>query len=360
MEIQFDRKKLLEAVKMASAACAKGFTSNDTLKCLKFENRSILAGNYEITARVSMDCQPIETPFLADPGRLSSILSSMVDESVVLKASENSVEVIGRRSKLKLMGPDARDYPDVDLSHSTPVKVSAADLHLGIDKVSHAIDVKETRYALGGIHFHTSGNDLTVETVDGRRAARYSMHCEGSETFSGVVPIESIRLVRQLIASYSGDVEVSIENGRAVITCGDSVVKTRLVDGRFPDVSRVIPDISQMEMVTVGKEELSIAFRQALIFSDRESMGATITLDPAHGSIEIKKTIAEHGSSDASIDGLDISTGAEFCLNTKFVLDVLKVMSGDSVEIYYTEAKGPVRFGGDTAIHVIMPMAAGD
>ncbi|RMF08278.1 MAG: DNA polymerase III subunit beta, partial [Alphaproteobacteria bacterium] len=151
------------------------------------------------------------------------------------------------RFALACLPPD--DFPELtadDVGHTFAVQ--AADLKRLIDKSRFAISTEETRYYLNGIYFHVAESNgapvLRAVATDGHRLARVEMPApEGSADMPGViVPRKAVNELRKLIDEFDGAVGISLSATKIRFSFDSAVLTSKLIDGTFPDYSRVIPE----------------------------------------------------------------------------------------------------------------------
>ncbi len=170
---------------------------------------------------------------------------------VGLEAADNRMTVKAGRSRFQLPTLPRDDFPvivegDLPTSFELPAEV-LAEL---IDKTRFAISTEETRYYLNGIFLHVAEDDapvLKAAATDGHRLARYTLaRPDGAEGMPDViVPRKAVGELRKLLdEALDGNVEIDLSASKIRFTLGGEggvVLTSKLIDGTFPDYSRVIP-----------------------------------------------------------------------------------------------------------------------
>ncbi len=129
----------------------------------------------------------------------------------------------------------------------TSFELPVAELIQIIDKTRFAISTEETRYYLNGIFLHvaedSTGPVLKAAATDGHRLARYTVtRPEGAAGMPDViVPRKCVGEIRKLLDEAEGNVEISLSASKIRFQLGNAVLTSKLIDGTFPDYSRVIP-----------------------------------------------------------------------------------------------------------------------
>src|SRR4051794_26100005 len=166
---------------------------------------------------------------------------------VELNAAEGKMQVNAGRARFNLATLPRDDFPVIaegDLP--TRFELPAETLKQIIDKTRFAISTEETRYYLNGIFWHVSDDPLPVlkaAATDGHRLARVTMpRPDGAEKMPDVIiPRKAIAELRKLIEEIDGSVGVSLSPTKIRFDLGQALLTSKLIDGTFPDYSRVIP-----------------------------------------------------------------------------------------------------------------------
>lgn len=245
------------------------------------------------------------------------------------------------KSRFKLQTLPAEDYPS--LSAGTFDTEFEVDLAALVAPVQFAISTEETRYYLNGVYLHTAEGRLVAVATDGHRLARHF----GQETpeFTGVI------LPRKLVSMLpKGSVTVSLSATKVRVTSADGVLTSKLIDGTFPDYSRVIPRNNDNRMVVDRDTLLSSVERVSVVMSERGkavklAVGDCLTLSVGEQATE---------EVDATLDGKPLEIG----FNAKYLGDTLRTMPTGEVSFWLNDSGSPTRVTGqdDGLDCVIMPM----
>ena len=164
---------------------------------------------------------------------------------VELTVADGHVNINAGRSSFRLPTLPVEDFPAIS-SNDLPVNftLTAADLRDLVDTTRFAISNEETRYYLNGIYLHKAedGNLCAVAT-DGHRLAltRQALPSGASQMPSVILPRKAVGELRKLLDDYDGDVSVGLSETRAEFSFGVIRLTSKLIDGTFPDYTRVIP-----------------------------------------------------------------------------------------------------------------------
>ena len=232
-----------------------------------------------------------------------------------------------------------------------------------IDKTRFAVSTEETRYYLNGIYLHTFENeegDKTLRGVatDGHRLARFDMDCpEGAEDIPGVIiPRKAINELRKLIDACEGDVEISLSETKIRFKFMDVILFSKLIDGTFPDYSRVIPEGNDRKLEVSCKQLAEAVDRVSTISSDKTR---SVKLVLSEGHLVLSVHSPEHGEAKEELAVSYSSEEMEIGFNSRYLLDILAQIEGDMVQIMLADATAPTVLMDITdqgSLYVLMPM----
>jgi DNA polymerase III subunit beta len=258
----------------------------------------------------------------------------------------------------------ADEFPsmgDEGLEHS--FALAAHELRKLIDRTRFAISTEETRYYLNGIFLHTRDDGhgcLRSVATDGHRLARFETALpDGAAGMPPViVPRKTIGEVRKLIDDLEGDapVEIGLSPSRIRFRIGSAVLRSRLIDGTFPDYERVIPTGNDKLLVAPTKELSAVIDRVATISTDRSR---AIKLALADGRLTLSAISPEAGRAVEELDVSYPSEPLEIGFNARYMLDMSAQIEGDEIEVAIADAASPmlVRDPKDSStLYVLMPM----
>lgn len=254
------------------------------------------------------------------------------------------------------------DYPTMEIGE-LPVKfeIPAATLKEIIDKTRFVISTEETRYYLNGIFLHVTDDAtpvLKAAATDGHRLARVTVaRPEGAAGMPDIiVPRKCIAELRKLLDEVDGSVEVSLSPSKIRFSMGTAVLTSKLIDGTFPDYSRVIPTGNYKILRIDPKSFMEGVDRVATIASEK-TRAVKMALDT--DKITLSVTSPENGTAQTTVDCEYSANGFEIGFNARYLMDILAQIDGDSVEVHLAEAATPTLIKENdkaSALYVLMPM----
>lgn len=266
------------------------------------------------------------------------------------------------RSKFTLACLPREDFPVMsggELPHT--FKVPASELRRLIDKTRFAISTEETRYYLNGIYLHVADGDkpqLRAVATDGHRLAQVeTVLPEGAKGMPGViVPRKAVGELRKLIEDVADDIEVSLSDTKIRFSFGGIVLISKLIDGTFPDYTRVIPEGNEKFLEADCAMLADAVDRVSTISTDRTR---SVKLNIESDKVVLSVNSPENGTATEEIAVSYGSDVMEIGFNARYLLDILAQIEGDTVKAELADSASPtiLRDGEDTqALYVLMPM----
>jgi len=279
---------------------------------------------------------------------------------VELTVADGHANISAGRSSFRLPTLPVEDFPAIS-SSDLPVNftLTAADLRDLIDATRFAISTEETRYYLNGIYLHKAedGNLCAVAT-DGHRLAltRQALPSGASQMPSVILPRKAVGELRKLLDDYDGDVLVGLSETRAEFGFGAVRLTSKLIDGTFPDYTRVIP-AGNDRIMQVDAASFSAAVDRVSTISSEKSRSVKMGLKPGVLTLSASNTDASSATEELEVtyDGPEMDIG----FNARYLLDIAGQVNNDIVEFALADQGSPslVRAPGDDAsLFVLMPM----
>ena len=292
---------------------------------------------------------------------LYDIVRKLPDGSEVeLSVGDGHAMISAGRSSFRLPTLPVEDFPAIS-SNDLPTNfvLTAADFRDLVDATKFAISTEETRYYLNGIYLHKSdAGDLCAVATDGHRLAmtKQTLPSGAAQMPSIILPRKAVGELRKLLDDYDGDVTMSMSETRAEFAFGAVRLTTKLIDGTFPDYTRVIPTNNDKIMqVDVGA--FSAAVDRVSTISSEKSKSVKIGLRPGVMTLPASNTDASSATEEleVSYSGNEMEIG----FNARYLLDIAGQVNSELVEFALADQGSPtlVRTPGDDAsLFVLMPM----
>ena len=287
---------------------------------------------------------------------------------VVMTMEEGENEIILKcgRSKFNLSTLKTDDFPIIsDNDLSTNFVLSADELIRIIDKTKFAVSNEETRYYLNGIFLHKADRNsiqfLRAVATDGHRLAQYDIPLpQGAEDITGIIiPKKTIFELRKVLDDANGDVSVSLNENKIKFTFNELKIISKVIDGTFPDYTKVIPQNNNKNFKTNNNELKNAIDRVSAVAANEESKSRAIKLSLEDNKLNLSVESQSKGSAneiiDISYDGDKVDIG----FNSKYIIDICNEVDGEEVDISLLDSVSPAIILDKTdenLFFVLMPM----
>ena len=268
------------------------------------------------------------------------------------------------RSSFSLATLPKEDFPvmassEYEANFSAPAPV----LRRLFDKSKFAISTEETRYYLNGVYMHTAiGSDgtqvLRCVATDGHRLARIDAELpENAGNLPGViVPRKTVNELRKLLDDDDMQIAVSVSETKVRFATPDITLTSKVIDGTFPDYTRVIPQGNTRRMEVDASDFAKAVDRVATVSSER-SRAVKLALDEDRLVLSVNAP-----DSGAAEEELAVAYGdetLEIGFNAKYLTEIAGQVDRENAVFLFNGSGDPtlMREGNDeTAVYVVMPM----
>ena len=314
----------------------------------------------ELIGRVTLDEVGVEGEVTVPGKKLMDICRSLPDGAQLEVALEDQrVNVRSGRSRFTLSTLPATEFPNVDsVGEEKTFAMSQPVLRRAIDRTSFAMAQQDVRYYLNGMLFEVATDGLRTVATDGHRLATCRVAISGpDEARQIILPRKGVLELAKLLTS---DSEVSVTlafsaNHLRAHTENFSFT-SKLVDGKFPDYTRVIPK-NGTNVLIANRQELRQVFARTAILSNEKYRGVRLMLNT--DLLQVFANNPEQEEAEESVGVNYRGASLEMGFNVSYLQDVMSVISTDDVKMTLSDANSSALLeepeGGD-AVYVVMPM----
>jgi len=363
--LNIDKDVLLKPLQAVSGIVERRHTlpilSNVMLEA-KGTDLNLVATDLEIQISTStkMDQAESDHAVTTSARKLQDILRALPEKTLVtLDVQEGRLQVKAGKSKFNLQTLPSQDFPRLAQGGSPtasvrmPQKIFRGLLSL----VQYGMAQQDIRYYLNGLLLVAEGTRLTMVATDGHRLAYASTElAQEVEKSEVIIPRKAILELAKLLQDIEAEVEVQfLPNQVRFVFSGIDVI-SKVVDGKFPDYTRVIPT-NYKKHFAIGRVVLQQALQRASILSNEKFRGVRWVLTP--NSLRIICSNAEQEEAEEELiidyvgDPLDIG------FNVIYLLDVLNNLDTDEIDCAVGDANSSMLIsvpGNKDFKYVVMPM----
>lgn len=302
----------------------------------------------------------------------SIVLQARMFNEIIRKLPTNDVEIEvsnglqthirSGKSEFHLIGSDASEYPLLpEVSADQQFTMPADLLKSIIRETVFAVATSESRPVLTGVNWQINENELICIATDSHRLARRKTTLEQlpTDVISVVIPGKSLNELNKILGESTNLVQIVITNQQVLFKADNVLFFSRLLEGNYPETSRLIPDEYKTNITINGKSLLQAIDRASLLA--REDRNNVVRFETFDGNIvEISSNSPEIGKVEEQIqvETLD-GENLKISFSAKYMMEALKAIDGQDVVIQFTGAMRPfiLRSVHDDAIlQLILPV----
>ena len=370
MKVSIERAALLKAMSRAQGVVER----KNTIPILA--NVLLEAEGDKISLRATdLDIEIIESlPAMVEQAGATTVAAHMLHE-IVRKLPEGAqlnlnadnatgrLDVVAGRSRFSLATLPREDFPvmassEYECSYSLPTPIARRLF----DKSKFAVSTEETRYYLNGVYLHIAEDDgasvLRAVATDGHRLARIDAELpDGAADAPGViVPRKTVGELRKFLEDDEQEIAISVSETKIRFSVDGLVLTSKVIDGAFPDYSRVIPTGNTKRM-EVDASEFAAAVDRVATVSQERSRAVKLAMEQDKLTLSVNSPDAGSAAEELVVAYGD--DGMEIGFNAKYLLEIASQVDRENAVFMFADANAPtlVREGDDaSAVYVVMPM----
>ena len=326
------------------------------------EALSFLATDIEIqiTARSGVLAAAEGRPVTVGARKLLDILRALPDGAeVALQHQDKRLLVRAGKSRFTLQTLAAEDFPRLakPAGESARFELEQKALRRVLALVQYAMAQQDIRYYLNGLLMVIEDGMLKLVATDGHRLAYAALKLGAQLPRQEVIiPRKTVLELGKLLADSDASVKVEVGATQAAFSFGTVDLVSKLIDGKFPDYTRVIPT-SHKNRLQAAREPLRQALLRAAILSNEKFRGVRWVL--ADGSLKIVSSNAEQEEAHEELEVDYAGDALDIGFNVNYLLDVLNNVPGQSIECAFGDAASSalITYASEKDFkYVVMPM----
>ena len=308
------------------------------------------------------------------PARLVlDFVNSLPSDQIALSLPQRSrtLHLSCARNEATMGTMDADDFPPIPAVQSDAgIRIDRQALKVAIAHVAFAAATDDSRPVLTGVDFQMEGTELTLAAADGFRLAVYHLSLQDAvpEKIEIIVPARALNELSRLLTDEDTPVEMMVNPNRSSVLFRvvnkdyEVEMVAQLKQGAFPNYAQLIPK-QHTTRATVDAREFLRETKIAAIFARDGSGIVRLQVQPGEeltpGRLQISARAEEVGDNNGEIDAAVEGEASKIAFNSKYLQDVLNVLSDGNVAL---ETQGPSQpgvirpVGSENYVHVVMPM----
>ena len=364
MNFKIKRLELLNALTKVSRAVSIK-SPLPVLTGIKFdlkEDELILTGSdSDITIQTSIQ----DHIDIIEPG--SVVLSSKYILEIIKKIDSEDVHIFivdgtltrieGANSRFDLNGTSYIDYPRIDLNKTgVNLQMKSIDLKEAIEQTSFATSEKETRPVLTGVNFKAKDHVLECIATDSYRLAKRILNIDSDISFNIIIPKKSLIEISRIIEKDEL-IDLYVSDRKVLFVFDHVLIQTRLIDGTFPDTSRLIPDSFDYSMSIDSTSLLNSIDRASLLTNEQTNI---VKLTMNQDTVILSSFSQEIGSAEENLSrAFYKGEPLKISFSARYLTDAIKSINGQKVRVLFTGEMKPFiikDFEREDIIQLVLPV----
>ena len=278
---------------------------------------------------------------------LLNIIRRLKDEDIIFEVIDNNLNIKQKRSNFKLPMYNANEYPDfIKLDNLKSLNINTINLINSIRKITPSIDNNNPKFELNGALIDIKSQKINFVATDTRRLAVSNLENISNEESQIIIPKKAIIEIQKL---FLDEASVKYDDTYLVVSNNNYTFFTKLINGRFPDYERIIPNslkynfplskallIEAIKLVTSIETKIKMTFNQDYI---------------------IFESLDDDSESKTQIDvQLNIEESFYIAVNSKYILDFLSSTTNENINIGFNESNLPFYLEDGNFITIVMPI----
>jgi DNA polymerase-3 subunit beta len=332
-----------------------------TIKVATEKNTLVLqANNLEVALQCSIPASVTTQGSICVPTRLfQDLITNISDEKIELQTQDNTMLVKTTNTNAEIAGFATSEFPAIpEVANTQSLSLPVAEFRQGIARAIVAVGIDNTRPVLSGIYLATRDKTLTLAATDSYRLCEQQISIKPQANIAVIVPAATLQEVLRLLQNVDSDnITINISEAALQIEIDSTLMVAQLINGKYPDYTKIIPDHNTTEL-RLNREELLRAVRTTALFSREGSLSITLTI--ASDKLSLKAQTTSVGTGESSITIPKVASPATIVVNAKYLSDALNCLDSEMVSLGFNSELEPLIIRpidkADHFVHIIMPL----
>ena len=324
------------------------------LNCIKLdltdEGLYLMSTDNEIAIKTFIESSEIEkietTGSIVISGRyIYDIVRKMPNSIINLEeVVDSKVYIYTDNSSFNLNCNNVNEFPDLNLDVSkSPICLDKKIFKNIVSQTSFASSTQESRPVLTGINFKIDEDILECVATDSYRLSKkiVKLDCTVENSINIIIPTKNLNELVKLINDDEEKIEMHIFNNKVIFKFNNIIMMTTLINGSYPDTSKLIPEEFLIE-VNLNLFEFYNALDRASLLTNQDDKN-TINLETFDNKIKISSNIPEIGNVEENISAnKNNNENIKIAFSSKYMMDALKAFSSDSIILCFNGEVKPI------------------
>lgn len=291
------------------------------------------------------------------------IIKKMPSDIVIKSKNEQTITIQSGEITLNLNGFPANEFPNVpQIDDHAEIQLETKQLIDAFKQTVFAVAKNESRPVLTGVHIELDHNKLICAATDSHRLAIRETLISTNMKANCIVPSATINELLKLMNSNLEFVSIYLSESHIIFTFGTTTLYSRLIEGKYPNISTLIPNEFQTVINIDRQRMLQGIDRSSLLASEWANNNVNLEI-VNESTIQISSNASQIGkiSETQQIDVIQGKKQLNISFDGRFMLDALRAIKEETVTLSFSGSMRPILIEAGTqsaAIHLISPVRA--
>lgn len=370
MKFTIKKSIILDALSNAVRALSTKITIpvlNGILFNLTEQGLEVQASDSELTIKTTIELKDIIN--IESTGRavlqsrcLLEIIRKMPNDVINFELTDNNnIKIYSDINEYIIECYNIGEYPTITLEKSQNIiNIESKLIKQMINQTSYAMSMQEVRPLLTGLNLKINGDILECTATDSYRLAskKIKLPFESNEKINIIIPTRNLNELLKLLNDDEAEIKIHIFNNKIIFMFDTIIFMSRLINGSYPDTSKLIPEEFSTEIIVNLKDLYNSIDRASLLTNEADKN--TVKLSIVDNKILLRSNIPEIGNVEEKLDIIESNNNdIKIAFSSKFMMDALKVMECDNVKLLFNGEIKPIIIkdaSNDDLIQLILPI----
>lgn len=274
------------------------------------------------------------------------IVKRLPEDNMTLDVTEGfQTEITSGSASFTINGLDANNYPRLPEIDATDAITLSGDVFRElINQTVIAVSNQESRPILTGVHFTLVDDQLLAVATDSHRLSqrKITLPTSASATYDVIIPGKSLTELSRMISDDNPDVEMRLSDNQVLFTIDDRLFYSRLLEGNYPDTSRLIPKEATTSAEFDAKSLLASVERASLLSHESRNNVVKLTLNSEDEKATIFGNSPDVGNVEEELTPKELTGDElEISFNPDYMKDALRSFGQTEIRIAFTSPLRP-------------------
>lgn len=370
MNFQIKKENLLKHLNYV----IKGISTKNLrpiLNCIKFDLQEdglyLSSTDNDIAIKTFISKEEIEPDytcgkFVVYGKYIYEIIRKLPNEIInIEEVMDSKIFISTKNSSFSLNLNNVDEFPNLELEENkNPIILDTKVFKNIINQTSFAASTQESRPTITGINFKITGNILECRATDSYRLAQKTIQLENAidEDINIIIPTKNLIELTRMFNEDDEKVEMHIFNNKVIFKFSTIIMLSRLINGTYPDVSKLIPTDFLLKITVSTSEFYSLLDRVSLFSSEEEKN--TIKLECKDNMMVVTSNIPEIGNVEEKLEvQKNNNEDIKIAFSSKYMMDAIKVFDCEEIELSFNGEIKPIIIKNkedDNLVQLIVPI----